>query len=295
MDETDRLHAELSAESRASPALLTFNMVLRAAAIDPGEVRLLRHQDTRVKGGRTIYRLWRDDRDAFEVYQARQRADLRARFAAPYWASFVGAPGGQTLFLGLYRVAGRATGDAPYLNPLSGETSDRIDDIYALELQPALAALSGLLYIEWGSGMRSWVQHAARQDKAVIELRRELKEPDFPGYGAFISQLSEVESLPREWTTALSASRGIYLLTCPRTNEQYVGAALGGDGFLGRWLDYARTGHGGNVALKSRDPSDYRVSILEVAGSAASVEDILIMEARWKAKLQSREMGLNRN
>jgi hypothetical protein len=53
-----------------------------------------------------------------------------------------------------------------------GEPSDRVDDIYALELQPALAALSGLLYVEWGSGMRSWVQHAARQDKAVIELCR---------------------------------------------------------------------------------------------------------------------------
>jgi hypothetical protein len=93
----------------------------------------------------------------------------------------------------------------------------------------------------------------------------------------------------------LAAVRGVYLLTCPRTNEQYVGAAHGGDGFLGRWLGYARSGHGGNVGLKSRDPSDYRVSILEVAASSASVEDILAMEARWKDKLQSREMGLNRN
>src|SRR5690606_36828391 len=105
----------------------------------------------------------------------------------------------------------------------------------------------------------------------------------------------DLESLPAAWASALGASRGIYLLTCPRTNEQYVGAAFGAEGFLGRWLGYVRTGHGGNIGLKSRDPSDYRVSILEVAGSAANVEDILAMEARWKAKLQSREMGLNRN
>jgi len=111
----------------------------------------------------------------------------------------------------------------------------------------------------------------------------------------FFAQLSELEALPVSWGVALRASRGIYLLTCPRTTEQYVGAALGADGFLGRWLAYARSGHGGNVGLKIRDPSDYRVSILEVAGSSASTEDILAMEALWKAKLQSREMGLNRN
>ena len=55
------------------------------------------------------------------------------------------------------------------------------------------------------------------------------------------------------------------------------------------------TGHGGNVALKSREPSDYQVSILEVAGSNLRIEDIVAMETRWKRKLQSGEMGLNRN
>jgi hypothetical protein len=58
---------------------------------------------------------------------------------------------------------------------------------------------------------------------------------------------------------------------------------------------YVANGHGGNVALKSRELSDYRVSIPEVAGSSASEDDILKMESRWKAKLQSVEMGLNRN
>lgn len=39
----------------------------------------------------------------------------------------------------------------------------------------------------------------------------------------------------------------------------------------------------------------YQVSILEVCASSASFEDILMTEQLWKAKLQSREMGLNRN
>jgi len=95
--------------------------------------------------------------------------------------------------------------------------------------------------------------------------------------------------------TVLQASRGIYLLTCPRTKEQYVGSATGEGGFWQRWQDYVQTGHGGDVALKSRDPSDYQVSILEVAGTAVTPDDIINMEVRWKTKLQSREMGLNRN
>ena len=74
-----------------------------------------------------------------------------------------------------------------------------------------------------------------------------------------------------------------------------MGSASGEDGFWGRWQDYVQSGHGGDVALKSRDTSDYQVSILEVAGTASTPDDIIKMEIRWKSKLQSREMGLNRN
>jgi hypothetical protein len=100
--------------------------------------------------------------------------------------------------------------------------------------------------------------------------------------------------LPKSWATALRSSRGVYLLTCPRTKEQYVGSATGDEGFWGRWQDYVGTGHGGNIALKSRNSSDYQVSILEVAGTSATIEDIIQMEGRWQRKLQSKDMGLNR-
>jgi len=38
-----------------------------------------------------------------------------------------------------------------------------------------------------------------------------------------------------------------------------------------------------------------RLLALEVAGTASTGDDINAMESRWIAKLQSREMGLNRN
>jgi hypothetical protein len=86
----------------------------------------------------------------------------------------------------------------------------------------------------------------------------------------------------------------VYLVTCPRTKEQYVGSATGEEGFWGRWQNYLPNMHGGNVALKSRNPSDYQVSILEVAGSGQRREDIQNIEERWKRKLESKRMGLNR-
>lgn len=74
-----------------------------------------------------------------------------------------------------------------------------------------------------------------------------------------------------------------------------MGSATGGGGFWQRWQDYVQSGHGGNIALKSRDPSDYQVAILEVAGTSATTDEILYMEGRWQRKLQSQLMGLNRN
>lgn len=273
---------------------LRFNTLLAEAGFDPADVRLLRHQD--MIQGKSVYRLWRDFPAGFEDYQSGQSAAQRARFAAPYWASFVVSPGGETLFVGLYKVEACTNVSEPFLSPHLQTLVPAHDvDLYTLSPMAELSEFIGVLSIDWGDGTRSWVQRADNQNKAIVELRRSISEPEFPGYGAFIAQLSELESLPASWRTALGASRGVYLLTCPRTNEPYVGAAHGHDGFFGRWLSYVRSGHGGNVGLKSRDPSDYRVSILEVAGSSASVEDILAMEACWKDKLQSREIGLNRN
>jgi hypothetical protein len=87
----------------------------------------------------------------------------------------------------------------------------------------------------------------------------------------------------------------VYLLACPRTGELYVGSATATGGFWSRWSEYRRNGHGGNVALIGREPTDWRVSILQVAGSTDSTEDILTAEQLWKTKLQNREFGLSRN
>lgn len=277
---------------------LTFNSILEGFAIDPREVRLLRHQTVKHSGG-TPYTLWRDDLPSFLTYQSTQSVQNRSRLASRYWASFVVTPAQSTLFVGIYEVERLGPCDAEIIDPLRGipatQGGVRELELYSQTLVEPSAPLIGRVFIDWGAGTRSWVQRAENQAKTIVEITRVFQEEAFPGYTRFIGNLSAIEALPTGWLTALRAARGIYLLTCPRTREQYVGSATGEDGFLGRWLGYVRDGHGGNVGLKSRDPSDYQVSILEVSGSGATEKEILAVEQQWKAKLQSREMGLNRN
>lgn len=165
---------------------LTFNTVLRGVGVDPAQVRLVRHQAHRAERGRTPYELWRDDRPKFEVYQRLQSFKSRAKFEAPYWASFVGTRDGQTLFVGLYavRYLGLLRADSPRPHRAGVDAAGSCDE-YEMVIQPSMANLDGRLVIDWGDGARAWIQRADRQDKTVVEIRRRFEEPAFPGFMEF--------------------------------------------------------------------------------------------------------------
>ena len=276
---------------------ITFNKILETVDVAAEDVRLVRHKDQRSSPGRSPYELWRDDATAFHSYQSTQRIENRKKFGAKYWAVFLADAFDDTMFVGLYaaKYAGILKKDQPMPQRIGLFDKAGTCDTYELRLDKKLKDLVGLLIIDWGKGERAWVQYADRQDKAVLEIRHSASEPPYPGHLNFIEPLSRIGKLPKGWIESLKSTRGIYVLTCPRTKEQYIGSAAGSDGFYGRWLQYFINNHGGNKGLKSREPSDYQVSILEIAGSAQTHEEILAMEGRWQRKLQSKEMGLNRN
>lgn len=280
-------------------------MLLADEGIEPSDVRLLRHQTDKVVG-KTPYTLWRDDPPAFDLYQSTQDATprQRARFKSRYWASFVAPSRSSTLFVGLYEV--KLIGPAPQgaIDPLSdgpvGGSIERTSfyDLYECSRMAALSTYIGRISVHWGdttSARRAWIQRADNQDKEIIELTRSFREDEFPGFTKLIRPLSEIETMPPTWKAILSANCGVYLLACPRTREHYVGSAYAQSGFLGRWQAYVANSHGGNIGLRGRDPSDYLVSVLEVAGSNATTQDIIDLETTWKEKLHSRDIGLNRN
>lgn len=278
--------------------ILTFGDALAKCGLSRALVRLLRHQ-TKAPSGSTPYMLWRDRRDAFDDYQSAQTDANRAKLGAPYWATFVAPPTGGTLFSGLYLAERVGPCPIDWIDPLhdrpGSELTSNTLDRYRLSLSPLLDRYIGKLWIEWGAGARSWIQRADNQDKPIVQLTREFREEAFPGFDRFVANISEVPTFPRGWIEALRSARGVYVLTSARTKEQYVGSATGEGGFHARWLNYALDGHGGNIGLKSAEPSDYQVAILEFVGSAASYENVLALEDLWKRKLQSRENGLNRN
>jgi hypothetical protein len=168
--------------------------------------------------GRSPYELWRDARQQFDLYQSVQKIGDRKKLSAPYWASFVGTLSNETMFVGLYRVRYQGLLKQDTRRPhMDGVDKAGRYNVYALAFEPALNDLIGKLFINWGLGTRSWIQYADRQNKQVTELRAEFKEPDFPGFLNFIQPLSKLITLPKSWKTTLQSSRGVYLLTCPKT------------------------------------------------------------------------------
>ena len=74
-----------------------------------------------------------------------------------------------------------------------------------------------------------------------------------------------------------------------------MGSAYGDNGIYGRWMSYAKNGHGGNIELKKLNPNNFEFSILEIATKTASADEVIHRESRWKEKLGTRKFGLNQN
>jgi hypothetical protein len=269
---------------------LQFNTLLREAHIDPASVKLARHQDNRFS--LTPFSIWQANDGRFERYQSTQRREVFS--GCDMIASFVVTPFDETLFVGIYEVGSVGTIPGGTEDPIAGPiVGDHF--LYQLTLSSKLADYGARIVIDWGTGFRSWVQRAAKQDKPVLEIRRKASEERFPGFTSFRRELNSLASVPPDWRTILSAVKGVYLLVDLKNGKQYVGSAQGSEGFWTRWEQYVSSGHGGNRRMMDVPNSEYQVTILEVASSSASDEDILRSEHEWKEKLMSRKFGLNAN
>jgi hypothetical protein len=269
--------------------MLKFNTLLKESEIDPKDVQLVRHQD-RGPTGATPYLLMRESPQIFELYQSIQGREV---FRRKLFASFVVTPSFETLFVNLYTVEAPRRNSSPEMCPLRRKTHEAGKCwVYPLSPDNRLIDFSKKLIVDWGVGYRSWVQRADRQDKTVLELRREFKEPDMPRMSEFHVRLGDLSGAPFTWQHELSSQRGVYLLAF-MDGQQYVGSATGDAGFWQRWKDYLENGHGGNVALRGRDAREAMVSILETARLTDTRQDILNSEYLWHRKLGTRTILLD--
>jgi hypothetical protein len=270
--------------------MLTLNAILKHEGIDPKNVRLVRHQDARAATNCTPYDVWRAGDGRLETYQRIQKSE---KFnVGDHLASFVVTPSGDTLFIGLFHVTGLGTAPQGTIDPVRGE--DRTGaHLYEIQRDERLSEYVGHLVIDWGKGYIQWVQGAELNDKPVLEIRKEVKEEVFPGFTRFCCDIDQIETIPLAWQEVLKHVRGVYLLVCKETGKQYVGSARGEESLWGRFTEYARTGHGGNVELKRLGLKDLQATVLEVVNS--DTQEIEQIEAAWKKKLMSRQFGLNKN
>jgi len=215
--------------------MLTFNQLLRAGALEPETVRLLRHRDSTPRVHRALYDAAMMLDPKFEQYQEQQgTSQVIEQFrAAKYLAGFVAEPMTQhTVFVGIWeRLEERVKRKG------NDSSTSRVIEFNTRRVE-RFDEYSGRLVIDWGDGTRAWVQRAEKQDKRILEIRKTKQDPDFPGYLKLQISLEQVEGLYTSWIQVLRNARGIYLLVRRKTGQQYVGSASGSDGFLGRWLSY---------------------------------------------------------
>jgi len=118
---------------------------------------------------------------------------------------------------------------------------------------------------------------------------------------ADLKAICENPSSNKDWHKALTAVAGIYIIVEETSGLQYIGSAYGKDGILGRWMTYARTGHGGNAELQKAieegrfAKENLRFSILRTLPKTLTMTEVVEHESQYKEKLGTRAFGLNLN
>lgn len=231
-------------------------------------------------------------RGGFDEWQSFQN---RANFERPLVVSLISLPEAQRwVFVGVYASHGKRT--------LPSGTYQ-----YELESLPAYAEFAGRLFITFARPRNSYLcgeNCAARMTVHAITAEA-VKLDEFPGFKNVDISFDDLEFLERSamtsWRTALSSVAGVYLISDVLTGKLYVGSATGEGGIWGRWIQYV-DGHGDNVALKRLVGAEgierakhYRFSVLEIADTHASDDEVRKRETHWKKVLLSRIHGWNAN
>ncbi|WP_318450061.1 GIY-YIG nuclease family protein [Photobacterium leiognathi] len=138
----------------------------------------------------------------------------------------------------------------------------------------------------------------------ILPTRLEIE--DFPGHNNVNISYSQLASVIQQgvqtWKGALSNVKGVYLITDTTNGKHYVGSATGSSGIWQRWSSYVSSGHGGNKELKillkesgSAHKTNFQYSILEIADTHSTDDQIRTRESYWKNVLCSRQFGYNSN
>ena len=255
-----------------------------------------------------------DIKDAYvrNMIQDYQSAQNKTCFDnCKYIATFLGTNKTEAMFYGMYEITDMLTGSKvqdkmpkDYPHP---EHFDENHVYYVMKKMDVMNELEEKLIIDWGKSTLSWFQWASN-DKEVLSIANR-QEKEFPGYEELIVTYEELGSIVegedcyKKWVDALSNVNGIYLICDTQRGKQYIGSTYNNSGILGRWAEYYRTHHGGDVELKEhlkKNPDayyDFQFTILRVLPKNITDKEAIPIESLYKKKLCTRNefYGLNRN
>ncbi len=290
----------------------TFNELLVRSDINPTDVLIMRHRPHETKLNLIFDSIASEHPDLFNCYQSTHAPRTEAALKkAKYLASFIRHLPGSAIFIGLYEVRGFQirTADEIMARPMhqklvelgmSGDFTALQSGMIA-EFHLKRTDWAGIwaekMVIQWPGADRAWYQWAERNTFEITAIAESsLLSKAVPSWQEMTPTWPELQYLPRRWHAALRHWRGIYLITDTQGGRHYVGSAAGQENLLQRWMNYADTGHGGNKHLKSRQPENFRFSILQRLSPDAELREVVALENSWKERLSTRyPNGLNEN
>lgn len=289
--------------------MLTFNTVLETLGIDPAGTLLVRQTPKEAALRRVLPWIALERSNLYLAYhQVQWPAAERAQAKAERLISFIGHESGKGVLAGAYSVGPSSSlrsadyWDIPEHRALAahgmaGPDGGRSEMLrFELTTLVALDDYIGRITVDWPPPAQSWFRWAHRQQLPLAALHPETTlTPPMPAWNEIVLPHSDLQLLPATWAAALAQWRGVYLVFDTERQKGYVGAAYGPENILGRWLDYADTGHGGNALLTASQTSSLRFSILQRTSPDMPPDEVQRLEASWKRRLHTREHGLNAN
>lgn len=289
----------------------TLNDLLEKSDIDCKGVIVVRHRPPEPELRKVLPWLAAEEPHLYNAYQQTQGPRLEAAMTrATHIASFIGHEAQKAVFVGIYEI-----GESQPLtrgqfwqvsehNELKKfgmlgfrEDEDRVAVLrFDLHLTNLFSDWKGKLIIDWPPPEIAWWRRAHKNRFSIRAILSDsMLDSDMPDWRDLVLTWDELAVLPTKWEAALAHWRGIYLILDASDGKGYVGSACGADNILGRWRNYAQTGHGGNRKLLTRDPANFRFSILERLSPDMERKDVEARESSWKVRLHTREHGLNDN
>lgn len=285
------------------------NDILVKQGINPETVLVLRHRPTQPELRKVLPWLATEKPQIYNAYQQTQTPRVESQMKkAEYVASFIGHEPGKALFVGLYkRGKSRPLTKATYWKVpenielrkfVQWDYNEKRPSVlwFDLKLTEICDEWKGKLVVKWPPPDRSWSRWVNEKNKFPIHaiLEESDLEKGMPSWRRLVLTWDELTTVPKSWQVTLKGWRGIYLIFDVSDGKSYVGSASGTENLFGRWVNYAKSGDGGNKYLKSRDPAYFRFSVLQRVSPDMGKTNVTRLEHTWMERLHTRTpYGLN--